>query len=145
MEPAVDADLRAMRESLERLAEEEELPAAAEAVLREVRRSLQRLERTWARVLPYLVAENTATAALLSDLARLAPPQLRDELSAIDAPSRPVPDAAHLDALRANQLNGVLRGLLARLIAGLPANDAGAEARARAHRHLLSALKLRPW
>ena len=145
MQPAVEADIRAMRESLERLIAEEQLPASGVAVLGEVRRSLRRLERTWARVLPYLLAENAATAALLAEVAPLVPADLQAEITTAGRALDPVPDTAQLDAVLANERNGVLRGLLARVIETLPADESGARARARARKHLQDCLELRPW
>lgn len=145
MQPAVETDLRAMRESLERLVAEEDLPGSAVAALGEVGRSLRRLERSWARVLPYLVAENAATAALLEELAPLVPASLRDDIAAVGPVPEPVADPRVLDALDANELNGALRGLLAGVIASLPGDQAGSEARGRARRHLQDILRQRPW
>lgn len=145
MQPAVDADLRAIRESLERLAVEHRLSSAAVATLNEVERSLRRLERTWARVLPYLVAENAATAALLKELAPLVPAPLRDDIASSERVPAPVADPRALDAVHANELNGELRGLLARVIAALPGDQAGSDARERTREHLQDMLRLRPW
>lgn len=145
MQPAVETDLRAMREALERLAVDEDLPGTAVAALGEVGRSLRRLERSWARVLPYLVAENAATAALLTELAPLVPAPLRDDIASVGAVPEPVADPRALDALHANELNGVLRGLLAGVIVSLPDDQAGFEARERARQHLQDILELRPW
>ena len=145
MQPAVEMDLRAMRESLERLAVEEDLPSTAVAALGEVGRSLRRLERSWARVLPHLVAENAATAALLNEFAPLVPAPLRDDIASVEPVPEPVADPRALDALHANELNEVLRGLLAGVIVSLPDDRAGAEARERVRQHLQEILKLRPW
>ena len=145
MQPAVEADLRAMRESLERLAVDEDLPSTAVAALGEVGRSLRRLERRWARVLPYLVAENAATAALLKELAPLVPAPMQAEIASVGPVPEPVADPRALEALHANELNGVLRSVLARVIVGLPDDQAGSDARGRARQHLQDSLELRPW
>lgn len=144
MQPAVEADLRAMRLSLERLAADEELPATAVQALAEVGRSLRRLERSWAGVLPYLMIENSAAAALLAELAPQLPESLASEITSLEE-LPPPPDPSALDATKANQLNGTLRDLLARALTSLPPDEAGARARARVRDHLRTSLKLRPW
>ncbi len=145
MQPAVEEDLRAVRTSLERLAADETLPAAAMDTLAEAGRSLRRLERAWGRVLPYLLAENASTAALLDDLAALLPKDLDEEIASLDRPPAPVHDLAMLDPSRADERNASLRDLLARAIRALPADATGASARIRVREHLRSALELRPW
>jgi hypothetical protein len=146
MQPTVEADLQAVRLGLERLAADDDMPATAVEGLAEAGRSLRRLERSWARVLPYLVAENTSTAALLDELAPLLPEDLRQEIATLGPPPEPVPDLSAFDAMKANELNGVLRALVARAINALPpSGDSAAAARARVTGHLRSTLELRPW
>jgi hypothetical protein len=145
VQPTVEADLRAMRLSLERLVAAEDLPATAVQGLAEIGRSLRRLERSWAQVLPYLVAENASTAALLADLTPSLPGDLAGEIASLGPPPAPVSDPSAFDATKAQERNGVLRALLARAITALPADEGGAEARARVRQHLKSTLALRPW
>lgn len=144
MQPAVETDLRAARLSLEKVAGEEGVPAAVIEALAEIGRSLKRLERSCNAMLPYLAAENRSTAALLGKLAPLLPEELSNEVGSLNSPA-PLPDLDLLDARKANELNGLLRGLLARAIRALPADEHGVRARAQIKDHLQSTLKLRPW
>ncbi len=77
MQPTPEADLRAIRDSLEHLVASEEAPAAIAPVLSDTIRSLRRLERSWSTLLPYLATENNATRTLLGELEPLIAAELR--------------------------------------------------------------------
>lgn len=145
MQPTIEADLRAARLALERIAAEEGLPANAAQGLSEVTRSLKRLEACWFRMLPYLSTENASTVALLHELAPLLPADLNRDIAALGDAPVPVADADALDARKANELNGTLRDLLARAIGTFPPGEEGAAARARVTEHFGATMELRPW
>jgi hypothetical protein len=145
MLPTPEADLRRTRESLEALVADGEISSTATHVLRETIRSLRRLERTWPRLLPYLVEENVATQALLEELAPLLPSELRSEIEAARAAAPRTIDRRLLETAAVEGVNADLRSLLARAIVGLPGDETGTEARGRALNHLKRTVTLRPW
>ena len=145
MQPTVDADLRAARLAIARVVAEEDVSPEAIAGLEEVSRTIGRVERSWARVLPYLVFENRATAGLLAELAPLVSEDVADEIAALRVPRADDDDLAQFDAGAVNELNGRLRGILAQVIRALPAGEAGAQPRTAIRLHLERTLALRPW
>lgn len=145
MQPAVEADLRAIRLALERIAAQGDLLPTAVEELSEVIRSVNRLETSWFLVLPYLAHENASTAALLSELTPLLPADLRHNIASLGDTPVPACDPEALDARKVNELNGVLRELLARTIVALPSGEKGSAARARVLDHFRGTMELRPW
>jgi hypothetical protein len=146
MQPTPEADLRAIRESLERLVAGEEAPPAIAPVLGDTIRSLRRLERSWSTLLPYLAAENNATRTLLAELEPLVPAELRSALHDAAAAAPPtIIDPALLDPGPIHSANADLRELLARVIGALPSGEAGAQARRRIQAHLSETVMQRPW
>jgi hypothetical protein len=145
LQPAVEADLRAIRLALERIAAEEDLVPTTVDQLSEVIRSVKRLETSWFLVLPYLAHENASTAALLSELAPVLPDDLKHDIASLGDTPVPASDPDALDARKANELNGVLRELLVRTIVALPSGEEGGAAHARLVEHFRGAMELRPW
>jgi hypothetical protein len=145
MQPTPEADLRAMRDSLERLVASEEAPAAIAPVLGDTIRSLRRLERSWSKLLPYLATENNATRALLGELEPLVPAELRSELHDATATTSRIIDPQLLEPEPIHRANSDLRDLLARVIVALPTGEPGAQARRRIQDHLSETVTQRPW
>jgi hypothetical protein len=145
MQPTPEADLRAIRGSLERLVASEEAPPAIAPVLGDTIRSLRRLERSWSTLLPYLATENNATRTLLAELEPLVGPGLRSELHDAAAQTSGIIDPQLLDPEPIQTANSDLRELLARVIVALPSGEPGAQARRRISDHLSETVIHRPW
>ncbi len=130
MHPTVDEQLRGIGRLLEQVAAGSGLAPASADALDEARRRLRRLEGSWAQVLPFLTADNRATAELLAELAPLVAGALAHEVAAAahEADRAPTPAAA-LDVAAVAARNDELRALLATVIAALPGGDAGRAAR----------------
>ncbi|GAC1327218.1 MAG: hypothetical protein NVSMB17_00950 [Candidatus Dormibacteria bacterium] len=146
MQPTTEAELASLRRTLAALASDADLPAGVVAELGAATRTLQRLERTNSRVLPYLLSDNAATAELLGELAPGLPEGLRSEIeSAVPAPEQ-MPGPAALDIATVNARNELLRELLARVIKASPVEPPGAGVvRKRVATHLHQSLEMRPW
>lgn len=145
MQPTPEADLRAIRDSLERLVASEEAPPAIAPVLGDTIRSLRRLERSWSKLLPYLATENNATRTLLGELEPLVPAGIRSELHDAAATGSTGIDPQLLDPAPIQAANAELRDLLARVIVALPTGEPGAQARRRIREHLTETMTHRPW
>lgn len=131
MHPTVDEQLRGIGRLLEQVAAGGGLAPASADALDEARRRLRRLEGSWAQLLPFLTADNRATAELLAELAPLVAGALAHEVAAAaahEAERAPTP-AATLDVAAVAARNDELRALLATVIAALPGGDAGRAAR----------------
>jgi hypothetical protein len=134
--PSVTEQLRGMRRTLtEVVAPDLSSPYPAE-VLRGVVAALEGLERSWTRVLPFLVWDNAETAALLGAISSVVDPDLAVRVSQV-CDVEP-PDALDVDA--ADARNEALRGLLAEAVPGLAAG--GAET-ATAHAAVVAHLRAR--
>ena len=145
MQPTPEADLRAIRRSLEQLVASEEASPAIAPVLGDTIRSLRRLERSWSTLLPYLATENNATRTLLGELEPLVGPELRSELHHAAAQTAQIIDPQLLDPEPIQSANAHLRDLLARVIVALPTGEPGARARRRIRDHLSEIVIDRPW
>jgi hypothetical protein len=145
MQPTPEADLRAIRDSLERLVASDEAPPAIAPVLGDTIRSLRRLERSWSKLLPYLATENNATRTLLGELEPLVPAGIRSELHDAAAQTSTSIDPQLLDPEPIHATNAELRDLLARVIVALPTGQPGAQARRRIREHLTETMTHRPW
>jgi hypothetical protein len=145
MQPTPEADLRAMRDSLERLVASGEASPACAAVLGDTIRSLRRLERSWSTLLPYLAAENNATRTLLGELEPVVPAELRSEVHNVAAAAPGIIDPELLDPDPVQSANFDLRDLLARVIVALPTGEPGMQARRRIRDHLSETVIHRPW
>jgi hypothetical protein len=145
MQPTPEADLRAIRRSLEQLVASEEAPPAIAPVLGDTIRSLRRLERSWSTLLPYLATENNATRTLLGELEPLVPAEIRSELHEAAAATSQAIDPRLLDPEPIQRANADLRDLLARVIVALPTGEPGAQARRRISDHLAETVTQRPW
>jgi hypothetical protein len=147
MQPTVEAELAGIRRSLAALAADHALPVDVTEELAAVIRTLQRLETSWSRVLPYLLSDNAATAELLRELAPLLPGELRAEIDAAVSAQSPPPEPGALDVGAANERNQALRDLLSRAILACAAGDAETRTRVRARvaAGLRQSLDNRPW
>lgn len=119
--------------------------AGSAALLADAGRLLRRLEGTWAEILPFLVADSRATAALLVDLAPLLDGELATAIA--DAAARTAGGSATLHELQiavAAAHNDELRGLLSDAIASLPDDEAGRRATAAIGAHLRRRLDADP-
>lgn len=145
MEPTIGAELAAVRRSLAAWMAGEGMPPLAVADIREAVRALERIEKTWARVLPHLAADNAAVAGLLLDLAPGLPSGLRAEVEGAVGERPPRPERSLFDVGAADARNRQLRELLARAVGALPAGEEGAQVRARVATELDAALETRPW
>jgi len=145
VQPTVEAELAAVRRSLAALAEEPGLSAVAAGDLTEAVRALERVEKTWSRILPHLVFDNAAVGNLLLDVAPEIPPELRAEIESAVRERQPDPDLAVFDVAAADARNQQLRGLLSRVIAASPPTDENAVLRSRIIACLDRSLETRPW
>lgn len=145
MQPTVDAELAGVRKVLEDVSANASLPPEATGVLREAARTLQRVERYWSKVLPYLVSDNAAVVSLLREIAPALSSELREEVEAL--PPQGAAERIRIpDVTEVNALNERVRAVLSRVIASMPPGSPSiAETRARIHICLLQSLKERPW
>jgi hypothetical protein len=134
--PSVTEQLRGIRRTLtEVVAPDLSSPYPAE-VLRGVVAALEGLERSWARVFPFLVWDNAETAALLGAISPVLDPDLATRITqACDAEPG---DALDVDA--ADARNEALRGLLAESV---PHLAAGGAATVDAHAAVVAHLRAR--
>lgn len=150
MHPTVDEQLRGVRRLLELAAADPGLRAGSASLLADAGRQLRRLEGTWAEVLPFLVADNRATAAVLADVAPLLDADLAEEVAGAVARTGTAAlteaERDGLDVAAAAARNDELRGLLSRAIAALPEGDdpAGRRAGAAIAAHLRRRLDADP-
>lgn len=146
MQPTVDAELAGVRRSLDAIAAEYHLSPDVTRDLAAASRTLQRVERSWSRVLPYLASDSAATAEVLRSLVSLLDAPLRSDVEDALSAAESAPDAASLDVTVANARHEALRALLARAIADLPPGQhAAGPARARIAACLRESLDNRPW
>lgn len=146
VQPTVEAELAGARRSLAAIASEYQMPVEAARALSAVERTLQRVESTWSRLLPYLLADNAAATQLLDEIESLAPEPVRTDIRNAIATGEMVVDVESVEFTAVNERNELLRALLARVIAALPA-DAGVQgsARTRIASYLRHSLETRPW
>lgn len=142
MQPTLDADLRAAKSAIERLLVTEPLSGEIVAGLGEVTRTLTRAERSWARMLPALVAENRTISTLLDEISAAAP-EISDPAPELGgATTDPLRE---FDAAAVNEHNAQLRTMLAAAIQHIPVSEDGTAMRLKIRAGLLDALALRPW
>ena len=146
MQPTVDAELAAVRRVLDGLAAQPSLPAEATEALREASRILQRLEKTWSKVLPYLVFDSAGVISLLREVASALPAALQGEIAELAFPEGVLTAASVPDVTAVNELDEQARALLSRAIAVLPPGSPAASGpRARINAFLVESLERRPW
>jgi hypothetical protein len=131
--PSVTEQLRGVQRTLTQVvAPDLSNPYPAE-VLRGVVAALEGLERSWARVLPFLVWDNAETAALLGAISPVVDPDLASRITQLCD----VEPGDALDVEAADVRNEALRGLLAEAVPGLAAGGATtADAHAAVVAHL---------
>ena len=139
MRPTVDEQLAGARRLVERVAAEAALSGASAARLTDAARLLRRVEASWASVLPFLAADNAATAELLAELSGQLPEELTAPIAAELAARTPEPGRCELDVAAASARNRRLRALLADAVPLL-----GPDGRRRVARHLRRRLELDP-
>lgn len=147
VQPTVDAELAGVRRSLAALVADESVGVEVRRDLQDLIRTLQRLESSWSRVLPYLTADNARMAALLHDLAPLVPTDLRLEIEVVLSEAPPAVDPACLDIAAVNDRSEALRALVSR---GIGAQRVGHDVsigamHARVAACLRESLQDRPW
>lgn len=137
MHPTPEEQLTAILRLVERASGDPELTADSQASLAEAARLIRRLERGWAKRLPFLTEDNRLAAELLADLVPLVPQLGADIEAATD--SLPLSDepAAH-------EANKRFQDLLGQAVHLLPADQAGDGGRARIVTHLRSRLAADP-
>lgn len=138
MHPTPDEQLRAIRRLVDGAAADPAIAPESEAMLTDASRLLRRLERSWARRLPFLVRDNELSGGLLAELA----PQLSADLAAeieVVTTSLPVNDEA-----AAHEMNKRLQGLLGQAGHLLPDDADGDAGRARIADHLRARLAADP-
>ena len=146
MQPTVEAELAGLRRTLESLGDGATLPPGVAAELADAARTLQRLERSCSRVLPYLMADNAATVVLLRELAPSVPDALRQEIEGALAAEGSSPRPPTLEIAPANERNELLRALLSKVVLALPSEPLPAAAmRKRIAVALRQGLEMRPW
>ena len=145
MQPTVEAELTALKRSLSALKAEPDMAPAAVGDLAEALRALERLEKTWSRVLPYLVFDNAAVGNLLLELAPELSSELRVAIESAVPELQPEPDLSWFDVVAADSRNQALRALLSRVIAESASGDANAGLRSRVVACLDRSLESRPW
>ena len=122
------------------LLEHPHLPADAAADLLTVSRVLRRLERSSAAVLPWLMADNAANAALLAQLLPALPADVAADADAALEASQDPGDVSGVEA-RSEQL----RSLLARAVVASTDHPGGEKVRRRIAGRLTASLDDRPW
>ena len=142
MLPSISWDLAQTRATLQRLAAEESLTAAARSDLRAVDQVLALVERSWARMAAHLSEDNVRLHAVLADLAGLVPPSLQEDLAV------PAPAGSRIgDPEQLAEVNQALRSTLSRVITAAAA--AGPETASAVNRLSAGALRAglgsRPW
>lgn len=143
MQPMPDVELAGARRSLSSVARDPRLPSDASREIEHVIRTIRRVEKSWPVLLPYLVQSNGRLAALLRELAPLAPAELAEEIDAVLAET---PEGLGVDLGSANEHNEALRGLLARFVTSeLPRPGTASPTRAPILEALRRDLQSRPW
>ena len=146
MQPTVDAELAAVRRVLDGLAAQPSLPAEATEALRQASRTLQRVAKTWSKVLPYLVFDSAGVISLLREVAPALPAALQGEIAELTVPEGVLTAASVPDVTAVNELDEQTRALLSRAIAVLPPGSPAASGpRARINAFLVESLERRPW
>jgi hypothetical protein len=124
MHPTGEEQLRAVCRRLELVAADPGLAPESVEALDDAVRQLRRLEGAWPARLPFLLADNEATAALLRDLGA----DLPAGLSAVERFGE--------GEERAHEMNKAVRECLAQAVRGLPSTTDGDAARTRIALHL---------
>ena len=122
------------------LLEHPQLPPDVAADLLTVSRVLRRLERSSAAVLPWMMADNAANAALLAELLPALPADVAVDAEEALAASRDPGDLSGVEA-RSEQL----RSLLARAVVASSDHPGGEKVRRRIADRLTASLDDRPW
>lgn len=146
MLPSISDDLSRVRATLERLAGDDSVPPAVGTELRSVERVVGLVQRSWARMIPYLVEDNRRLQAVLSDLAQVLPAPWPAEITAEGTAGDTV-DEEVSDPEALAETNRSLRSILSRLIresASAPSSVAS-EVNRRAASALRAGLGSRPW
>ena len=142
MHPTPEEQLQAVLRNLDEVAAETSLAPAPRAALEDAQRLLRRLERAWARRLPFLLLDNQLATKLLASLAPLLP-DLADEIETTTTEHTAI--ARHdIDEPAGHDLNKRLQGLLGRAVHLLPDDTDGDAGRARIAEHLRSRLGADP-
>ena len=137
MHPTVEEQLRALRGVVDHVAAEQGLSTVGAQALANVALQLRRLEHSYSARLAFLLQDNLASAALLEQLEGTWVELAQTVMGNGGASMAPSEDQAH-------QTNKALRGLLARAVHELAADDAGDAARARIAAHLRRRVALDP-
>ncbi len=146
MHPTIDEQLQGVRRLLDAVAADPGLTPTSGAALADATRLLRRIEGTWARVLPFLVLDTRATAALLDELAPLLPEPLATDVRATVRGERSGPhlEPEQLDPAGAAARNVEVRTLLSAAIAALPDDEPGRRARRAVVAHARRRLEADP-
>ncbi len=150
MEPTIEAELAAVRRILNDLASGGEVSDEVSTELVGLDHNLRLVERSWARRLPYLLADNGDLVTLLQELSPPPPAdglarEIRETVGALAEKAEV--DGQVLDPAAADETNRVLRGLLARLIVESAEEDETRRltVRRRVSAALAESLEERPW
>ena len=133
MHPTGPEQLRGVRRQLADLAAEDGAAPELRAALADAGRILERLEASWPARLPFLLADNAATEALLAELGAEAPAAG----VAAGGGRRRAEEAAH-------ERNKALRASLAAVVAALPPPPEADDVRRRVATHLRTRLAADP-
>ena len=142
MHPSPEEQLRAILRSLDRVAAEPSLAPESREALDDASRLVRRLERSWARRLPFLLLDSQLAVELLRSLAPRVP-DLAAEIEAATTDHSNI--VGHtVDEPTVHDVNKRLQGLLGQAVHLLPDDTDGEAGRARIAEHLRSRLGADP-
>jgi hypothetical protein len=136
MHPTGPEQLRSVRRQLAAVADTDDLAPEHRAALVDAGRILERLEASWPARLPFLLADNAATEALLASVG--APVPATGGMERADGADVGGPEEA------AHARNKVLRASLAAFVVALPSPPEADDVRRRVAAHLQARLAADP-
>ncbi len=146
MQPTLEAELAGMRRIVDDVAAQLSGMPEAAGSLRGVSRTLQRVEKSWSKILPYLVWDSAAILAVLKEVAPNLPVEVQREIEHLASAGGAVVVGAVPDVAVVNDLDERARALLGRVTNLLPPDSPGASGpRTRITACLLEGLGRRPW
>lgn len=145
MHPTLEEEMAGVRRILSEVASEPALTADTAAAVKDASAILERLEKSWRKVLPYVLVDIAEMTGLLLDISPHLPDEMQEAIQALAAEQCRLVDAAD-DIPRADDFQQTARTLVSRAIALLPPEPPGQNGPlARIRTGLASSLENRPW
>lgn len=145
MHPTLEEEIAGVRRILDDVVSDPALTFDTAAAVKDASAMLARLEKSWRKVAPYILADLAHLTPLLVDISRHLPDEMRRAILVLDADQRRLADVA-ADIARADDLQRRARTLLSEAIELLPPDPPGEEGPlARIRTGLSATLEVRPW